>query len=99
MVVKFLVRTAVAAGVVAGAAHLVRKHNLIEKAGELAERGVAKVESGIMKGIGLTDNFLTRFAEDQTSDSAEQSETPSSNGNGNGTQDVWTAATRKSDAS
>lgn len=98
MVVKFLVRTAVAAGVVAGAAHLIRKHNLVEKAGELAERGVAKVETGIMKGIGLTDSFLTRFAEDQTPE-PELSEAHSSNGNGTAAQDVWTAATRKADGS
>jgi len=56
MIGKFLVRTAITTGAVAGAVHLVRKYNLTEKAAKGAEAFIAK-------GIGLTDELLSRFDE------------------------------------
>lgn len=64
MIGKILVRTAIATGAVAGAVHLVRKYNLTEKAAKGAEAFIAK-------GIGLTDELLTKFDE-KTKESASQ---------------------------
>lgn len=73
MIIKALVRGAVAAGAVAATVHVVRKYDLINKAGAVANTAVEKAAAGaeafIAKGIGLTSEVLTRFAEDETPDS------------------------------
>lgn len=70
MIIKALVRGAVAAGAVAATVHVVRKYDLVTKAGVLANTAVEKAAAGaeafIAKGIGITSEVLTRFADDPT---------------------------------
>ena len=99
MIAKLLVRTAVAAGVVAGAAHLIKKHNLVEKTGVLAEAGVAKVQVGILRGVTYVDELLTRFADDPTptTDAGPPVDEDRGTGRvrgGDVSDDAWARATR-----
>lgn len=70
MFAKVLIRTAIATGAVAGAVHLIRKHDLVSKAGVAVNTAAEKAADGaqrfIAKGIGLTDELLTRFDEKTT---------------------------------
>lgn len=94
--IKSLVRIAIVGGAVAGAVHLIRKHDLVTKAGVLANTAVEKAAAGaeafVAKGIGLTDEALRRFAEDPTEEQAT-SEEPKA-GYGDVSDDAWKAATR-----
>lgn len=94
MFAKFLVKVAVAGGAVAGAVHLIRKHDLVSKAGVLAEAGVAKAEAGIARGVAYVDAALTRFADDPTpTTGAPAAERPSAPKHEDVTDDVWASAT------
>ena len=78
MIIKALVRGAVAAGAVAATVHVVRKYDLITKAGTLANSAVEKAALGaeafIAKGIGLTSELLNQFEDDRTPDSHDGGE-------------------------
>src|SRR5690348_3520277 len=80
MVVKTLFKLGVASAATAGAIHLIRKHDLVTKAGVLANTAVEKAAAGaeafIAKGIGLTSEVLTRFADDPTSEDEAADEKP-----------------------
>ena len=87
MVGKFLARAAVAGGVVAGAAYLIRKHDLVARGAAVAEDLIEKLATGaeslVAKGVGVTDDLLTRFAND-----------PTPTTDAGPTDDAWARATR-----
>ncbi len=102
MIIKALARGVVAAGAVAATVHAVRKYDLVTKAAVLANTAVEKAATGaekfIAKGVGITDELLARFAEDQTSSEDEKSfeqERHDARATGRVPQgDVWSDATR-----
>lgn len=67
MFAKILVKAAVVGGVVAGAVHLVRKHDLVAKGAAKAEDLLVQANKGanklIVKAVEVTDSLLTRFDE------------------------------------
>jgi hypothetical protein len=111
MIIKALVRGAVAAGAVAATVHVVRKYDLVTKAGVLANTAVEKAATGaeafIAKGIGITSELLSQFADDPTKDEHDGGEGQSFEDARNAARatgrvpqgDVWTDATRNGNAS
>lgn len=111
MIIKALVRGAVAAGAVAATVHVVRKYDLVTKAGVLANTAVEKAAAGaeafIAKGIGITSEVLTRFADDPTEDGHDGGDGQSFEDARNAARatgrvsqgDVWSDATRNGNVS
>lgn len=75
MLVKFLVRGAIATGVVAAGVHLVRKHNLVARGTAAIEDLATKVNDGaddfVKRVVNRVDEKLSEFAETIT-DPAEK---------------------------
>lgn len=70
MLVKFLVRGAIATGVVAGAVHLARKHDLVARGAATVEDLAKKVNDGaddfVARVVNRIDEKLSQYAAEST---------------------------------